>query len=58
MTQPALVTLYEKLHVFFYSGVNCENNEDDCANNPCEYGECQDGINEYKCVCAPGYTGM
>lgn len=43
---------------FVYSGVNCENNEDDCASNPCEYGECQDGINEYKCVCAPGYTGM
>uniref|UniRef100_A0A8C7VA42 Notch receptor 2 n=1 Tax=Oncorhynchus mykiss TaxID=8022 RepID=A0A8C7VA42_ONCMY len=38
-------------------GVNCEFNVDDCASNPCEYGECQDGINEYKCVCAPGYTG-
>uniref|UniRef100_A0A673W043 Notch receptor 2 n=1 Tax=Salmo trutta TaxID=8032 RepID=A0A673W043_SALTR len=37
--------------------VNCEFNVDDCASNPCEYGECQDGINEYKCVCAPGYTG-
>lgn len=53
--------LYEfnLLFLFFLSsGVNCEINEDDCASNPCEYGECQDGINEYKCVCAPGYTGM
>lgn len=40
-----------------HSGVNCEINEDDCASNPCKYGDCQDGINEYKCVCAPGYTG-
>uniref|UniRef100_A0A6Q2X482 Notch receptor 2 n=1 Tax=Esox lucius TaxID=8010 RepID=A0A6Q2X482_ESOLU len=37
--------------------VNCEINADDCAGNPCEYGTCQDGIDEYKCVCAPGYTG-
>uniref|UniRef100_A0A674MY80 Notch receptor 2 n=1 Tax=Takifugu rubripes TaxID=31033 RepID=A0A674MY80_TAKRU len=37
--------------------VNCEINEDDCASNLCVYGECQDGINEYKCVCSPGYTG-
>lgn len=41
-----------------FPGVNCEINEDDCASNLCEFGECQDGINEYKCVCSPGYTGM
>uniref|UniRef100_A0A673CQ13 Notch receptor 2 n=1 Tax=Sphaeramia orbicularis TaxID=375764 RepID=A0A673CQ13_9TELE len=41
-----------------FSGVNCEINEDDCASNPCEYGECHDGINEYVCVCTPGYTGV
>lgn len=43
---------------YLFLGVNCEINEDDCASNPCESGECQDGINEYKCVCSPGYTGM
>lgn len=37
--------------------MNCEINENDCASNPCKHGECQDGINEYKCVCSPGYTG-
>lgn len=37
--------------------MNCEINEDDCASNPCQNGECQDGINEYKCLCIPGYTG-
>lgn len=41
----------------FFSGTHCEINEDDCASNPCGNGECLDGINEYKCVCAPGYTG-
>ncbi|KTF92353.1 hypothetical protein cypCar_00008339 [Cyprinus carpio] len=38
-------------------GVNCEINHDDCASNPCQHGTCEDGINEYKCVCKPGFTG-
>uniref|UniRef100_A0AAY4E0N6 Notch receptor 2 n=1 Tax=Denticeps clupeoides TaxID=299321 RepID=A0AAY4E0N6_9TELE len=49
-----------RIHAFFpcdFSGDNCENNDDDCASNPCIYGECHDGINEYSCVCSPGYTG-
>ena len=53
-----LSCLYITLSLYVLSlGVNCEINEDDCASNPCGYGECHDGINEYKCVCAPGYTG-
>ena len=32
---------------------------DDCMPNPCENGgNCTDGINEYNCTCAPGYTGV
>lgn len=42
----------------FAIGVNCEINQDDCASNPCQHGSCEDGINEYKCVCEPGYTGL
>ena len=31
---------------------------DDCDANQCENGgTCQDEINAYSCVCAPGYTG-
>ncbi|KXJ18031.1 Fibropellin-1 [Exaiptasia diaphana] len=31
---------------------------DDCVKKPCQNGgECIDGVNSYKCECAPGYTG-
>uniref|UniRef100_A0A8C2AFT3 Notch receptor 2 n=1 Tax=Cyprinus carpio TaxID=7962 RepID=A0A8C2AFT3_CYPCA len=45
------------LSFVFVVGVNCEINHDDCASNPCQHGTCEDGINEYKCVCKPGFTG-
>ena len=29
-----------------------------CLGNPCKNGgQCQDGINQYQCLCAVGYTG-
>lgn len=47
------------LYLYFSSlGSNCEINENDCASNPCKHGLCQDGINEYKCLCSPGYAGV
>ena len=31
---------------------------DDCAINPCQNGaNCEDGINEYRCECEPGWQG-
>ena len=31
---------------------------DDCAGKTCSgVGQCQDGVNDYKCQCHPGYTG-
>ena len=31
---------------------------DDCADNPCQNGgNCTDGVNDYNCTCAAGYTG-
>ena len=31
---------------------------DDCASMVCQHGgTCQDGVNEYTCLCASGYTG-
>ena len=29
----------------------------DCANSPCAYGNCSDGVNQYECQCYEGYTG-
>ena len=32
--------------------------ENDCASHPCRNGgTCIDGVNDYKCQCAVGYTG-
>ena len=30
---------------------------DECESSPCVNGQCQDGINQYRCVCDPGWTG-
>ena len=31
---------------------------DECESNPCVHGKCQNGDNNYKCICEPGYTGI
>ena len=32
--------------------------KDECASDPCENGAtCVDGVKEYSCTCAAGYTG-
>lgn len=31
---------------------------DDCADEPClNGGTCNDGVNDYTCICVDGYTG-
>jgi hypothetical protein len=41
-----------------YSGVLCERNTDDCADEPCQNGgHCVDGLDSYQCMCAPGFEG-
>ena len=32
--------------------------EDECSSAPCVNGQCQDGINQYSCICDPGWTGV
>lgn len=45
--------------LFIISGVNCEENLDECASNPCQNGGmCNDRANSYTCSCPPGYLGQ
>ena len=30
----------------------------ECASAPCVNGQCQDEINQYTCICEPGWTGI
>ena len=39
------------------SGRFCEENINDCIDNPCINGECIDELNSYKCVCQSGFFG-
>ena len=39
-----------------YSHFNTDINE--CKTNPCKHGaSCMDKVNDYMCVCKPGYNG-
>ena len=40
-----------------YTGPDCETNIDDCASDPCQSGDCTDGVNEFACRCWDGYEG-
>ena len=30
----------------------------ECSSDPCMNGQCQDGINQYTCICDPGWEGV
>ena len=36
------------------TGTNCETDIDECASNPCLFGECVDLVADYQCDCKPG----
>ncbi|XP_021353650.1 uncharacterized protein LOC110450441 [Mizuhopecten yessoensis] len=42
-----------------YTGVNCDQDIDDCLGDPCLHGGvCEDGIQSYTCECPVGYHGV
>uniref|UniRef100_A0A8C3A7Z3 Crumbs cell polarity complex component 2b n=1 Tax=Cyclopterus lumpus TaxID=8103 RepID=A0A8C3A7Z3_CYCLU len=41
-----------------FVGDHCEEDILECASDPCQHGAtCLEGINQYKCLCWPGYEG-
>ncbi|NXD11879.1 CUBN protein, partial [Nothocercus nigrocapillus] len=41
-----------------WTGVNCTENIDECASNPCQNGgTCTDGVGGYSCECPSAWTG-
>ncbi|XP_028288640.1 cubilin [Parambassis ranga] len=41
-----------------WQGVNCDQNINECASNPCQNGgTCTDGINGFTCTCTAQWTG-
>ena len=40
-----------------FVGEVCNLNIDDCASNPCQNGDCTDGIKSYTCSCRSGFYG-
>ena len=54
-TYEGTITPYLMLLVLY--NVYCYLGLDECANNPCVNGKCEDGDNSYTCTCDPGFTG-
>ena len=45
-------------NVFFYSGMFCETEANECIPNPClNGGTCIDELNNFECLCQPGFSG-
>ena len=43
---------------FFYSGMFCETEANECIPNPClNGGTCIDELNNFECLCLPGFSG-
>ncbi|XP_072367573.1 protein crumbs homolog 1 isoform X1 [Scyliorhinus torazame] len=40
-----------------WTGLNCEDNIDECQSSPCIHGNCTDKVAAYKCTCASGFKG-
>jgi len=41
-----------------FTGDMCEINIDDCATEPCNRGQCIDGVNGFVCTCYSGNQGV
>ena len=42
-----------------FNGTLCEHNIDDCVSHTCNnYSLCQDGVDNYTCVCKPGKSAL
>lgn len=43
---------------FFFSGLICDQEIDECSSSPCVAGICHDFLDFYNCTCEPGYEGL
>jgi len=40
-----------------WKGKKCDQDIDDCAENPCKHGTCLDQLNDFTCTCESGWVG-
>ena len=46
-----------RMHTCACIKYHCITDIDECADGPCEHGNCTDHINSYTCDCDDGYEG-
>lgn len=50
--------LLQQSNCIFSSGVNCQNETNECLSTPCRNNaECIDLLADFECKCKPGYAG-